>query len=139
MRRESRLVGNEAASTATPDDSHYTDQPENQPGKSLVWLPCSWNSPQDRVSQIARRKAAARRLPVGSCGRHSDPLRCDCFDSKPPLSDNAIDGWRAAIERTLSIGPPVVPVEVLQLLYRNGGTDRQLAQRVWHETGGRVA
>jgi hypothetical protein len=108
-----------------------------KPGKSLVWIACARPpAPQDTHSQLARRRAAAKRHVPLDCGCR-DPWPCRC--SEPPLSDNAIEGWRAAIERTLPIGPPVVPIEVLQRLHRNGGTDRQLAQRVWRETGGRVA
>jgi hypothetical protein len=33
----------------------------------------------------------------------------------------------------------LVPIEVLQKLHRNGGSDRELALRVWAETGGLVA
>jgi len=55
------------------------------------------------------------------------------------MSENAIEAWRAAIERTLPVGPPIVPLEVLQRMYRNGGSDRELALRVWHETGGLVS
>ncbi len=50
-----------------------------------------------------------------------------------------MDAWRSAIERTLPIGPPLVPIEVLQRLWRNGATDRELAERVWAETGGVIA
>jgi hypothetical protein len=72
------------------------------------------------------------------CGAR-DPLSCRCRNPEPPLSDNALDAWRAAIERTLPIGACLVPIEVLQRLYRNGGIDRELAEQVWAETGGAIA
>lgn len=76
---------------------------------------------------------------LSDCCGAADPLRCRCNAPSPPLSEKAIDAWRAAIERTLPIGPPVVPLEALQSLYRNGGTDRALAQQVWAQTDGLVA
>lgn len=111
------------------------------PGKTLVWVPCTRSYPQDPRSQLERRREAARRLPR-ICDRcsASDPLQCRCWNPDPPLSDHALDAWRAAIERTLPIGAPVVPLEVLQLLYRrNRDGDRELALRVWEQTGGLVA
>lgn len=71
------------------------------------------------------------------CGCGPDPWLCRC--TEPPLSEHAMDGWRAAINRTLPIGTPIVPIEVLQRLYRNGGMDRQLAQQVWAATGSQVS
>ncbi|MCV7101526.1 hypothetical protein H7I01_14220 [Mycobacterium palustre] len=72
------------------------------------------------------------------CGAR-DPISCRCWEPQPPLSEHQVDAWRAAIERTLPIGPPVVDLEVLQRLWRNGGSDRELAERVWTQTGGLVA
>ena len=72
------------------------------------------------------------------CGAR-EPLSCRCHDPQPQLSEQALDAWRSAIERTLPIGPPLVPLEVLQRLWRNGGADRELAEQVWAETGGLVA
>lgn len=109
-------------------------------GKRLCWVPCTWSFPQDTVSQLRRRREASRRLlRLTDCCGAQDPLSCRCHDPRPRLSEQALDAWRSAIERTLPIGPPLVPLEVLQLLWRNGGADRELAQRVWAETGGLVA
>lgn len=96
--------------------------------------------PTDVAAQLRARRAAANRMPAlcGTCGAQ-DPLSCRCSTPQPPLTQNAVAAWRAAIERTLPIGPPVVPIEVLQRLHRNGGADRELAERVWAETGGLVA
>lgn len=112
----------------------------NRPGSALVWLPCTWSFPQDTASQVKRREAAARRLPrfCDQCGAR-DPIVCRCCEPEPPLSEHALEGWRAAIERTLPIGPALVPIEVLQRLWRNGRADRVLAERVWAETGGQIA
>lgn len=111
-----------------------------EPGRSLQWVPCTRQYPQDVPAQLARRRAAERRLPpiCDRCGAR-DPIRCRCYDPQPKLADHQMDGWRAAILRTLPIGPCLVPIEVLQRLYRNGGTDRDLSLRVWAETGGLVA
>lgn len=110
------------------------------PGRRLCWVPCTWNFPQDIGGQLRRRREASRRLVrlVDCCGAR-DPLCCRCHNPQPPLSDPALDAWRAAIERTIPIGPPLVPIEVLQRLWGNGGSDRALAQRVWAQTGGLVA
>lgn len=90
--------------------------------------------------QLRRRQEHARRLPqwCGRCGA-ADPLACRCHYPDPPLTERAIAAWRAAILRTIPIGPVIVPLEVLQWLHRNGGNDRDLALRVWTETGGLVA
>jgi hypothetical protein len=110
------------------------------PGRRLCWVPCTQTFPQDVASQLRRRREASQRLVrLADCCGARDPLECRCHDPRPQLSERAIEAWRAAIERTLPIGPPVVPLEVLQRMYRNGGSDRQLAERVWAETGGLVA
>lgn len=110
------------------------------PGRRLCWVPCTWRFPQDTASQLRRRREASQRLVrfTDCCGAR-DPISCRCHNPEPPLSDQALDAWRAAIERTLPCGPPLVPIEVLQRFWRNGGPDRELAQRVWAQTGGPVA
>jgi hypothetical protein len=135
VRRESRPAGNEAASTAE-DDSQYNNQPDTKPGKSLVWIPCTRSAPQDTRSQLGRRSGAAKRSVPLDCG-HRDPLLCDC--TQPPLSNHAIDGWRRAAEHVLTTGHvPVLPIEVLQALWRRGGSDRALSEQL-HELTGRAA
>lgn len=133
QKRENRPAGNRAAPTTTPDTDSVP------PGRRLCWVPCTRRFPQDTASQLKRRRATSHRLqPMGCCGAR-DPISCRCHDPQPGLSDRAIDAWRAAIERTLPIGPPLAPLEVLQRLWRNGGADRQLAEQVWAETGGAIA
>jgi hypothetical protein len=103
-------------------------------------VPFPQNFPQDRRSQLRRRAdAASRMVRLRDCCGARDPLTCRCCGTFPPLSDKAIDGWRDAILRTLPIGPPLVPIEVLQHLWKNGATDRKLAEQVWAETGGEIA
>jgi hypothetical protein len=134
VRRESRPADNEAASTAA-DDSQYNDQPDNKPGKSLVWIPCTRAlAPQDTRSQLKRRSGAAKRSVPLDCG-HRDPLLCDC--TQPPLSNHAIDGWRSSAEHVLATGQiPLLPIEVLQALWRRGGSDRALAEQLHEASGG---
>lgn len=132
----SRFSGHDTAYTR----GNRTAEVAKTARQELVWVPCTWSHPQDLHSQLERRRNASRRLPAvcDRCGAR-DPISCRCYDPQPPLTPRAVEAWRAAILRTLPIGPPVVPVEVLQRLYRNGGRDRQLAERVWAETGGLVA
>ena len=132
--RESRPAGNEAAPNTAPDEDSIPA------GRRVCWVPCTWTFPQDTASQLSRRRESSKRLVrLTDCCGARDPLSCRCHNPKPQLGDNAVDAWRAAIKRTLPIGPPLVPIEVLQRLWRNGGTDRQLAEQVWAQTGGAVA
>lgn len=108
------------------------------PGKALVWIPCTRPSaPQDHASRDARRReAAARSIPL-DCGCR-DPWICRC--TEPPLSEAMIDAGRDAAQHILDTGRvPVLEFEVLRALYRRGGADRQLAERLWAETGGLLA
>ncbi|UEB26546.1 hypothetical protein [Mycobacterium intracellulare] len=106
----------------------------------MCWVPCISTFPQDIASQLRRRReASARMVRLADCCGARDPLSCRCHEPEPPLSPNAIAAWRAAIEQTLPIGPALVPIEVLQRLWRNGGRDRELAEQVWRESGGVVA
>jgi hypothetical protein len=134
-RRKGRPADNEATSTKAADDNTVP------PGRRVCWVPCTRPpAAQDTASQLQRRRdAAARMVRLRDCCGARDPLSCRCHEPVPPLSENAIDAWRAAIERTLPIGPPVVPLEVLQRLYRNTGSDRELAIRVWEMSGGEIA
>lgn len=130
--REKRPAGNGAQfGTAADNDTIPA-------GRRLCWVPCTWQHPLDTASQLRRRREASQRLVRLDCCGVKDPLSCRCHDPHPQLSDKATQAWRAAIERTLPIGPALVPLEVLQRLWRNGGRDRLLAQQVWAETNGAV-
>jgi hypothetical protein len=93
--------------------------------------------PSVHVAQLRRRtQAAARSVPL-DCGCR-DPILCDC--TQPPLSDRAVDGWRASALHILDTGQtPVLPIEVLRFLYRRGGADRQLAELLHQAAGGEAA
>jgi hypothetical protein len=120
----------------TGPNQKLVDTTTNQPKPTAQPRQCD----SDTIAGLSRRRQAARRLPrLSDCCGASDALSCRCYEPDPPLSERAIEAWRAAIERTLPIGTPVVPVEVLQRLHRMGGTDRQLAQRVWADSGGVLA
>lgn len=123
--RKSPRPGKPEANSNADAAVNTTPQTDSRPGSALQWVPCTRQYPQDVASQLRRRGRAGRRLPQ--------------WYPEPPLTDHQIDGWRAAIQRTMPIGPCLVPIEVLQRLYRNGGSDRELAMRVWAETGGLVA
>jgi hypothetical protein len=129
-----------------PTTTRQVDTTHNSPTRGVTTFrrpatpqPLPRSCPTGVPAQLRARRAASRRLPVGPCGRHSDPLVCSCFDPEPALTERYVDSWRSTIERTLPIGTPLgVPIEVLQRLHRNGGRDRQLAQQVWIETGGLI-
>lgn len=107
-------------------------------GKSLAWVPCTRTSLQDIQSQLARRREAVKRLEPLDCGCR-DGWTCRC--TEPPLSDNAIDGWRDAAAHVLrqGTGVPLLPIEVLRALYRRGGDDRALAMGLHSRANGVVA
>ena len=73
------------------------------------------------------------RLDCGCC-------RVVCHCAPPPLSDNQIDGWADCARFIMDTAGvvPVLPVEVLRALYRRGGEDRVLAQKIHAVTGGEV-
>ena len=83
------------------------------------------------------RQAAAQRLVPLDCGC-PDPWPCRC--SEPPLSDQLDDGGRDAALHVLSVGQvPLLGAEILQALWRRGGTDRELAELLHRLTEGQVA
>jgi hypothetical protein len=91
----------------------------------------------DTVAGLHRRRAASRRTPRLDCGC-PDPWPCRC--SEPPLSEKMIDAGRDAALHLLDSGNvPVLKFETLQALWRRGGADHVLAQKVWDETGGLFA
>lgn len=91
-----------------------------------------------RLIQSRRRLASARRMSPLDCGCR-DPWPCRC--TEPPLSARAIDGWRDAAMYLLANSgkTPLLPVEVLQALWRRGGADRALAEELHSLTNGEVA
>lgn len=98
---------------------------------------CAPPWPNDRRSQLQRRREAARRLPPLDCGCR-DPWPCRC--TEPPLSDRAINGWRDTARYLLAQGKtPLLPLEALRALYRRGGADRTLAQELHVLAHGEVA
>lgn len=96
------------------------------------------DSAQDPASQASRRREAAWRSVPLDCGCR-DGRTCKC--TEPPLSARAIDGWRDAALYLLehSGKTPLLPVEVLQALWRRGGADRALAEQLHALTNGEVA
>lgn len=84
-----------------------------------------------------RRHTAARRVEPLHCGC-PDPWPCRC--TEPPLSENVIDAGRDSALHLLSAGlVPLLEFEVLQALWRRGGSDRALADRIHSLTGGQIA
>jgi hypothetical protein len=109
---------------------------DKSPGKSLVWLPCTWEHPQDLSSQLNRRRDQANRSVPLDCGCR-DGWSCRC--TEPPLTERALDAWRDAAKHVLATGrTPILPLEVRRALWRRGGHDRQLAELL-HDAYGEVA
>jgi len=74
------------------------------------------------------------------------PLHCGCRDpwpcrcSDPPLSENMIDAARDAALHLLTCGEtPLLGRRTLQALWRRGGSDRELAERLYLLTTERAA
>ena len=89
------------------------------------------------VAQLYRRRQVTYRLASLDCGCR-DPWPCHC--AEPPLSERAIDGWVAAAQHIISIGEiPLLPLEVLQRLWRRGGAGRLLAVELHELCGQAVA
>jgi hypothetical protein len=89
------------------------------------------------LSQLRRRRLAARRLPPLDCGC-PDPWPCRC--TLPPLTGHRVDSGRDAALHVLAGGHvPLLEIEVLQALWRRGGTDRELAELLHQLTRGEVA
>ena len=111
--------------------------PARQPGTELVWLPATWDHPQDLRAQLERRRDKANRSVPLDCGCR-DPLGCRC--TEPPLSDRALDAWAAAAWHILKLGQmPLVPLEVRRALWRRGGRDRELGKLLHERCGGAAA
>lgn len=80
------------------------------------------------LDQLHRRRCATQRLAVLDCGC-ADPWTCRC--TQHPLTERALDGWRDAAHAVLSEGmKPLVPAEVRRSLWRRGGADRALAEKL---------
>jgi hypothetical protein len=83
---------------------------------------------------LHRRREASWRLPVLACGC-SDPWPCRCSD--PPPSAKMLDAATDAAGHLLACGlEPLFDVDTLRRLWRRGGSDRQLAERLHRRCGG---
>ncbi|WKW97320.1 hypothetical protein Q3O43_20080 [Rhodococcus aetherivorans] len=79
---------------------------------------------------LERRRTAACRLPALPCSCR-DPWLCRCDTAAGELTGRYLDGWRDAAEHLLEVGIVTsVPAGVLRALWRRGGTDRALAERL---------
>ena len=85
-----------------------------------------------------RRQEAARRMEPLDCGCR-DQWQCRC--TEPPLTEQRIDAGRDAALHVLANTDciPLLEIEVLQALWRRGGTDKQLAELLHQLTDGQVA
>jgi hypothetical protein len=120
------------SSDQTADTRQLTSPTAKTPGTSLVWLPCTWDHPQDTPSQLGRRREAAKRSVSLHCGDR-DPWCCGC--TARPLTDKFVSAGREAAEHLMAVGcVPLLDHAVLGGLWRRGGGDRDLANRLHHMT-----
>ncbi|MFF0607763.1 hypothetical protein ACFYUD_03725 [Nocardia tengchongensis] len=83
----------------------------------------------DTVRQLRVRRAAAVRLEGGDPWRRPEPAH---------LTAAQLSAWSAAANWIAADGvTPIIPREVLRLLWQRGGPDRQLAERIATNGGGR--
>lgn len=120
------------------DTAQSTAQSERTPWGALQWVPCTRPSVHQSIrSQLRRRRAAMRRSVPLDCGC-PDPWPCNC--TMPALTDRWIDAGRDAALHLLADGKtPLLEIEVLRALWRRGGPDRRLAQRLHQLTEGQIA
>lgn len=132
----------EAPGPARPGQLHDTpaDSPKftrDSAPRSAMQLVTARAHAQDVSSQLRRRRDAAHRVVPLDCGC-PDGWICDC--TSPPLTDRWVDAGRDAALHLLAQGLlPRLELEVLRALYRRGGRDRRLAQRLHAATGGTAA
>lgn len=111
--------------------------PAKKPATATKPIAEPHHSAADYIAGLRRRRGAAWRLVPLDCGC-ADPWPCRC--TQPPLSDAALDGWRAAAVHVLAEGQtPLLPIEVRRSLWRRGGSDRALAERLHRACAGVVA
>ncbi|MGO9156994.1 hypothetical protein [Mycobacterium sp.] len=89
------------------------------------------------MAGLHRRRNTSWRVVPLDCGCR-DPWPCRC--TQPPLSERMVDAGRDAALHILDAGEiPLLEIEILQALYRRGGTDRALAEQLHALAGGVVA
>lgn len=82
-------------------------------------------------TQLHRRAAAARRVPGG------DPWTADTRELD--TSTHQLEAWSAAANHIAADGLcPILPREIVRLLWQRGGADRALAEQI-NERGGAAA
>ncbi len=66
---------------------------------------------------------------------------CPCDCAATALSDNQIDGWADCARYILATTgcSPMLPLEVLRALWKRGGEDRALAEKLHRVTIAEVA
>ncbi|WP_051756040.1 hypothetical protein [Nocardia sp. NRRL WC-3656] len=75
-------------------------------------------------TELHRRAAAARRLPGGDPWPASTSGELD-------ISTHQLEAWSAAANHIAADGLcPVLPREIVQLLWQRGGADRELAEQI---------
>ncbi len=91
------------------------------------------NSPMDGITRL--RRIHSRTTPL-DCG-----CKWQCWCTAPPLTDRQLDGWAAAARHVIfTTGKtPILPVEVLRVLWSRGGEDRYLAEKLHAATGSAAA
>jgi hypothetical protein len=116
-------------------ESRRLGQPATHSGSTWAADFCDSNAV---ARQLRRRRAASYRCEPLDCSCR-DPWTCRCYTTEPPLSEHALDGWRDAALKVLSGGQlPLLPIEVRRALWKRGGPDRVLAERLHDACGGEI-
>jgi hypothetical protein len=123
--------------TGPPEDGEGRASPANVEEAVTTPPTNSDHATSLRRQSRLRRDAAARSVPL-PCGCR-DPWPCRRC-TQPPLTEQALDGWRDAALYVLANGQtPLVPLEVRLALWRRQGADRLLAKRLHQACGGVVS
>lgn len=85
---------------------------------------------QEALAALDRRRVAAKRSVPLQCGCR-DPHECRCWRDQSARTERLTDAARYAAEHILEAGyTPLLDLETLRALWRRGGSDRRLAQRL---------
>jgi hypothetical protein len=117
--------------------------PARKPAPALTELPTTATTTaadgcqgSEYAAGLRLRRGASWRLPVLDHSGRSDPWHYD----EVPLTEHQADTWHATVDHLAGAGlVPLVSLEVRRELWRRGGRDRKLAERLHKGCAGAVA